>query len=131
MKARLHKTIHIKMMLRRASLFLSALLVVPLCALAADNERQQPVNLRADRIDIDQKKELSLYHGHVVFSQGTLRLTAALAEVQGTWPARLAGLRSDAAAHRLVTMLVEHPAVRMVSTLVLSEERTVWMALPA
>jgi lipopolysaccharide transport protein LptA len=70
------------MMLRCASLFLSALLVVPLCALAADNERQQPVNLRADRIDIDQKKELSLYHGHVVFSQGTLRLTAALAEVQ-------------------------------------------------
>jgi hypothetical protein len=61
---------------------LSRLLAMPLCALAADNDRQQPVNLRADRIDIDQKKELSLYHGHVVFSQGTLRLTAALAEVQ-------------------------------------------------
>jgi len=70
------------MMLRCASLFLSALLVVPLCALAADDDRQQPVNLRADRIDIDQKKGLSLYRGHVVFSQGTLRLTAARAAVQ-------------------------------------------------
>jgi len=77
-----HNNIHIKSMLRCASLFLSALLAVPLYALAADNDRQQPVNLRADRIDIDQKKELSLYRGHVVFSQGTLRLTAALAEVQ-------------------------------------------------
>ena len=70
------------MKLRCASLFLSALLVVPLCALAADNDRQQPINLRADRIDIDQKKGLSLYRGHVVFSQGTLRLTAARAAVQ-------------------------------------------------
>jgi lipopolysaccharide export system protein LptA len=40
------------------------------------------VQLRADRIDVDQKKGLSLYRGNVVFSQGTLRLTAARAEVQ-------------------------------------------------
>jgi lipopolysaccharide export system protein LptA len=69
-------------MLRCASLLLPALLAVPLCALAADNDRQLPVHLRADRIDVDQKKGLSLYRGHVVFSQGTLRLTAARAEVQ-------------------------------------------------
>jgi lipopolysaccharide transport protein LptA len=82
MKACLHNNIHIKSMLRFTSLFFSALLAMPLYALAADNDRQQPVNLRADRIDIDQKKELSLYRGHVVFSQGTLRLTAARAAVQ-------------------------------------------------
>ena len=93
MKARLHKvhcanngawkTIHTSTtMLRCASLLLPALLAVPLCALAVENERQQPVNLRADRIDIDQKKGLSLYRGNVVFSQGTLRLTAARAAVQ-------------------------------------------------
>ena len=69
-------------MLRRALLLLPALLAMPLCALGADNERQQPVQLRADRIDVDQKKGLSLYRGHVVFSQGTLRLAAAYAEVQ-------------------------------------------------
>jgi lipopolysaccharide export system protein LptA len=69
-------------MLRCISLFLPVLLAVPLCALASDNQRQLPVNLRADRIDIDQKKGLSVYRGHVIFNQGTLRLTAARAEVQ-------------------------------------------------
>jgi len=77
------KTIRISTtMLRCASLLLPALLAVPLCALAVDTERQQPVHLRADRIDVDQKKGLSLYRGNVVFNQGTLRLTAARAEVQ-------------------------------------------------
>lgn len=66
----------------RLILLLAALLTVPLYAQAADDERRLPVNLRADRIDIDQKKGLSLYRGHVVFTQGTLRLTAARAEVQ-------------------------------------------------
>ncbi|HJW81452.1 MAG TPA: lipopolysaccharide transport periplasmic protein LptA [Acidiferrobacterales bacterium] len=70
------------MILHRARFLLPALLAVPLCALAADDDRQQPVQLRADRIDVDQKRGLSLYRGHVVFSQGTLRLTAARAEVQ-------------------------------------------------
>jgi lipopolysaccharide export system protein LptA len=80
MKARLHKLN--STMLHRTRFLLSALLAMPLCALAAESDRQQPVHLRADRIDIDQKKGLSLYRGHVVFSQGTLRLTAARAEVQ-------------------------------------------------
>ena len=70
------------MLLRHARFLLFALLAAPLCALAAEEERQQPVHLRADRIDVDQKKGLSLYRGNVVFSQGTLRLTAARAEVQ-------------------------------------------------
>lgn len=69
-------------MLHRHRLLLVILLSAPLGALAADGERQLPVHLRADRIDIDQKKGLSLYRGHVVFSQGTLRLTAARADVQ-------------------------------------------------
>jgi len=69
-------------MLRRTLLLLPVLLAVPLCARAADDERQLPVHLRADRIDADQKKGTSLYRGNVVFTQGTLRLTAARAEVQ-------------------------------------------------
>ncbi len=82
MKARLPTTIPNLAMSRCASLFLPFLLAVPLCAPAVDNERRLPVKVRADRIDIDQKRELSVYRGHVVFSQGTLRLTAARAEVQ-------------------------------------------------
>lgn len=57
-------------------------LLAPWSGFAAGNDRQQPVNLRADRIDIDQKKKTSLYRGHVVLTQGTLRLTAARAEAR-------------------------------------------------
>ena len=67
---------------RYALLIVPVLLAAPLSVLAAEGERQLPVFLRADRIDINQKTELSLYRGHVVFSQGTFRLTAARAEVQ-------------------------------------------------
>ena len=62
----------------RALLFVAALLA-PLCATAAGYDRQLPVLLRADRIDIEQKTGVSLYRGHVVFTQGTLKLTAAQA----------------------------------------------------
>ncbi len=56
-----------------------AVLLAPLYVLAAGSDRQQPVHLRADRIDIDKKTGVSLYRGHVLFTQGTLRLTAARA----------------------------------------------------
>lgn len=65
----------------RTLLFVSVLLT-PLCAVAASGDRQQPVNLRADRIEIDQKKGTSLYRGQVVLTQGTLRMTAARAEAR-------------------------------------------------
>ena len=68
-------------MLTRALVFSIAMLA-PLCGLAAGTDRQQPVNLRADSIDIDQKKGTSLYRGHVLLTQGTLRLTAARAETR-------------------------------------------------
>ena len=64
----------------RVALLLAALMT-PLCALAAGYDRQQPIHLRADRIDIDQKTGVSLYRGHVLFTQGTLKLTAARAQV--------------------------------------------------
>ena len=64
----------------RVALLLAALMT-PLCVLAAGYDRQQPVHLRADRIDIDQKTGVSLYRGHVLFTQGTLKLTAARAQV--------------------------------------------------
>ena len=57
-------------------------LLAPLCGFAAGKDRQQPVNLRADSIEIDQKKKTSLYRGHVLLTQGTLRLTAARAEAR-------------------------------------------------
>ena len=82
MKARLHIDIPNIATPRCAALLLPVLLAFPLNAPAVDNERRLPVNVRADRIDIDQKKGISLYRGHVVFSQGTFLLKAARAEVQ-------------------------------------------------
>lgn len=65
-------------------LILSSLLGLPIgVAVAAGNdERQQPVHLRADRIEINQKTGISRYRGHVVLTQGTLRLTADHAEAR-------------------------------------------------
>jgi lipopolysaccharide export system protein LptA len=83
MQPGLHKTINnMTAMLHPALLLVPALLAVPLCALGADSQRQLPVHLSADRIDVDQRKGLSLYRGHVLLNQGTLRLTAARAEVR-------------------------------------------------
>ena len=61
-------------------LLLSALLGLSLAVARAADERQEPVHLRADRIDINQKTGISHYRGHVVLTQGTLRLTAASAQ---------------------------------------------------
>jgi lipopolysaccharide export system protein LptA len=81
MKTGLHKN-NMTALLHPALLLVPALLAVPLCALGADGQRQLPVHLSADRIDVNQKTELSVYRGHVVLTQGTLRLTAARAEVR-------------------------------------------------
>jgi lipopolysaccharide export system protein LptA len=56
-------------------------LVMP-SAFSAGTARQEPIKLRADRIEIDQKTGVSRYRGHVRFNQGTLQLTADHAEVR-------------------------------------------------
>ena len=59
---------------------LLGLLVLPLAA--AERERSEPVQLRADRIVIDQKSGISRYQGNVRFRQGELLVTAARAEAR-------------------------------------------------
>jgi lipopolysaccharide export system protein LptA len=68
------------MMRRTLPALLLGTLALP--ALAAGPVRQEPVQLRAERIEIDQKTGLSRYLGRVVFTQGTLRLTADRAEAR-------------------------------------------------
>jgi lipopolysaccharide export system ATP-binding protein len=51
-----------------------------MAAAAADEPRRAPVNLRADRIELDPRTGASRYRGHVVLVQGTLKLTADRAE---------------------------------------------------
>ena len=64
------------------ALLLITVLLIPVEGFAAGDDRQQPVNLRADRIEINQKNKTSQYRGHVVLTQGTLRLTAARADTR-------------------------------------------------
>jgi lipopolysaccharide export system protein LptA len=44
--------------------------------LTVSNDREQPIHLSADRIEINQKKLTTLYIGHVRFTQGGLRIDA-------------------------------------------------------
>jgi lipopolysaccharide export system protein LptA len=66
---------------RRATLLL-LLAAAGLPLAAAERVRDEPVHLRADRIEIDQKKGVSRYVGRVSLRQGTLRITAARAEAR-------------------------------------------------
>ena len=43
-------------------------------------ERSLPIQISADRIEVDQKNGMAYYRGHVTFVQGGLRITAAKAE---------------------------------------------------
>lgn len=64
---------------RRAALLalccLTGLLAGP-AAQALDSDRQRPIEIEADRVDIDEHQGLSLYSGHVRFSQGSLHIQA-------------------------------------------------------
>lgn len=61
-----------------------ALLGVARPALAERADRDQPVNLEADRVTVDQARQRSVYSGQVVLTQGTLSLRADRVEVSQT-----------------------------------------------
>ena len=58
----------------RAVLLAAALL--PSAALAEKSDREQPVNIEADRVTVDDKKKESVFDGNVTMTQGTLMLRA-------------------------------------------------------
>ena len=63
-------------------LFLLALqLSVTAPALALPEDRQQPINLKADSASFDQRSGVSIYQGNVEVSQGTMYLAADQATV--------------------------------------------------
>jgi lipopolysaccharide export system protein LptA len=60
--------------LHRTLLLLCLLLPGP--ALALSGDRDQPMNLEADSVSIDEETGVSLYEGNVVITQGSLKLWA-------------------------------------------------------
>ena len=55
---------------------LSCLFVVSLPSWALRSDRDQPINIKADRVEINEKTEVSHYQGHVYMKQGTLVIKA-------------------------------------------------------
>lgn len=46
------------------------------CCLALSSDREQPIRIEADSVEIDDLKGISVYRGNVRYVQGTLRLLA-------------------------------------------------------
>lgn len=66
---------------RRASNAVLSLLLACLClggpvALAERADRDKPVNLEADRVDLDDAKKEAIFEGNVTLTQGTLQIKA-------------------------------------------------------
>jgi lipopolysaccharide export system protein LptA len=61
---------------RRTILFLGTLLL-PALALGLSTDKDQPIHLEADSVDIDEASGVSTYQGNVIVTQGSLKLWAA------------------------------------------------------
>ena len=58
-------------------------LLVAAEAHALPNDREQPVKVSADKLEANRSKNLSVYSGNVVISQGSLQIRADRVEVHG------------------------------------------------
>lgn len=72
-------------------ILLALLLALSPLALALSTDREQPVEIEADSVDINEAEGISRYQGEVVIRQGSLYLTADQVTVhhQGRAPARM------------------------------------------
>ena len=57
------------------SLFISVLMY-PLTAFALSTDRAQPIDIQADKLDIDEAQHISIYQGNVEMHQGSLHIVA-------------------------------------------------------
>ena len=46
----------------------------PALAVALSSDKQQPINIEADKLDIDESKQISTYQGNVELQQGSLNI---------------------------------------------------------
>lgn len=62
----------------RNRIFLSVLLTAGLLAnsWALRSDRQQPIDIKADRVEIDERAQVSHYYGNVRMEQGSLKIRA-------------------------------------------------------
>lgn len=71
--------------LRLVSMVVAAVLALagaPYNAIAEKADREKPINLEADRVTVDDVKQLSIFEGNVVMTQGTLVIRGDRMEVR-------------------------------------------------
>jgi len=57
------------------------LLLLPFTVMALSTDKQQPINIEADWVDINKKKGTSIYKGRVIITQGSIRINSDMATV--------------------------------------------------
>jgi lipopolysaccharide export system protein LptA len=65
----------------RATLLILAL-ALPACAWAERGDRDKPINIESDRVTVDDAKQISVFEGNVVLTQGTMVIRGARMEVR-------------------------------------------------
>ncbi len=81
----------------RRDKFIGLLLALSLCqgALALSTDRDQPINIEADRAEADNAKRITIYYGDVIIIQGTLKITGETVTIQYDDQDRLTKLVSE------------------------------------
>jgi len=54
---------------------LIGLLFLPFSASALDTDNEQPMNIEADRVDIDDEKGTNIFRGNVIITRGSIRIS--------------------------------------------------------
>mgnify|MGYP001818406891 FL=1 len=60
----------------RFLILLAVLLIISGNAWALSTDKDQPVSIEADSVDIDEAKEIAIYRGNVILIQGSINLNA-------------------------------------------------------
>jgi len=68
-------------MYRARSLLALTLMLAAATGLALESDKDQPIELAADSVDIDESKGMSIYRGDVDLRQGTMRVLADVVTV--------------------------------------------------
>ena len=58
-----------------------AMVLLAVSAHALSTDRDQPINIEAERAEADEKSRVTIYRGHAIITQGTLRITGDKIEI--------------------------------------------------
>ncbi|MDP8566488.1 lipopolysaccharide transport periplasmic protein LptA [Methylophilus aquaticus] len=65
-----------KHLFKKPGLILWLALLPPITAHAEESDREQPIELEADTVTVNDAKKISIYTGNVILNQGTLQIKA-------------------------------------------------------